>query len=90
MKKKLPKFKSDKEAADFLNQNLVDYLHSDNFKSVSFEYAPKNKTISLRLSEGLFEAIKSLSSKQGIPYQRFIRIALEQSVTRLPTKSRTT
>lgn len=86
MKKKLPKFKTDKEAEEFLEQDLSDYIHGGNFRRVSFEYAPKNKTISLRLSEGLFDAIKHLSSKQGIPYQRYIRNVLEQSVAQVSLK----
>ena len=32
------------------------------------------------LSEGLLKALKSKSKKQGIPYQRLIRQALEKSL----------
>ena len=80
MKRRLPKIKSDKKAEQFLTQDLSGYIHSDNFKHISFEYAPKDKTVSLRLSSELLSIIKALSKKRKIPYQRYIREALEQSV----------
>lgn len=87
MKKRLPKLKSEKAVEKFLNKDLADYLHSENFQLASFEYEPKNKTLSLRLSDGLLSAIKALSRKQGIPYQRYIREALEQSVRKAATNN---
>lgn len=80
MKKRWPKFKTDEEMEKFIEQDLSDYLHAGNFTLASFEYAPKSKTVSLRLSEALLATIKNISRARGIPYQRFIREALEQSV----------
>ena len=80
MKKRLPKLKSDTDAERFLAQDLSPYIHQGNFKLISFEYAPKNKTVSLRLSDGLLSAIKALSKRRGIPYQRYIRETLEFSI----------
>jgi len=80
MRKRLPKLKSDAAAEKFLERDLSAYIHSGNFKPASFEYLPKDKTVSLRLSDPLFEAIKALSKKRGMPYQRFIRETLEQMV----------
>ena len=51
MKKKLPVFKSDKEAEEFLDKDLADYLHSENFAQFVFEYQPKQKSVNLRISE---------------------------------------
>ena len=50
MKKKIPNFKSDKEAEDFLDQDLTDYLDLKNFNKVSFEFLPKDKKVNLRLA----------------------------------------
>jgi predicted DNA binding CopG/RHH family protein len=36
--------------------------------------------VSLRLPEKLLTAVRSRAKRVGIPYQRFIRMALEQAV----------
>jgi predicted DNA binding CopG/RHH family protein len=44
-RKKLPAFKADKEAEDFLDRDLSDYIHAGNFAPFVFEYQPKQKCI---------------------------------------------
>ena len=44
--------------------------------NVRFEMQPKNKTITLRMSEDLLVAIKTQAKKQGIDYQKWIRAKL--------------
>ncbi len=80
MKKKIPKFKSDKEAEKFLDQDLTDYLDLKNFQRVSFEFQPKTKKISIRVSEELLEAVKKKAKRQKISYQKYIRKAVEESL----------
>ena len=80
MSKHLPKMRSDKEAEDLLEQDISEYLHPQNFTQVSFEFLPKDTTISLRISSDLLEAIQTASSKRGISYQKFIREAVERSL----------
>lgn len=82
MSKKLPVFKTDKEAEDFLDQDLSDYISSENFAPFQFEYRPKQKSINLRISEELLSAVRSEARRRGIPYQRYIRQALEAAVRR--------
>ncbi len=86
MKKRLPKFKSDKALTEFVERDLSDYIDRDNLSRVTFEFAPKSKVVNLRISEGLLSAVKALSKRRGMPYQRFIRETLEQSVKRNGTK----
>ncbi|MFZ0844414.1 MAG: BrnA antitoxin family protein [Pseudolabrys sp.] len=81
MKKKVPHFKTDEEAEAYLEQDLTDYLHAGNFKPMQFEIRPKVKSINLRLSEGLLDAVRENAKREGVPYQRFIRLALERAVT---------
>jgi predicted DNA binding CopG/RHH family protein len=84
MKKKLPVFKTDEEAEAFLEQDLSDYLHAGNFKSAEwmrFEFKPKRKSLNLRLSADLLDAVRKNAKRQGIPYQRYIRQALERAVS---------
>jgi predicted DNA binding CopG/RHH family protein len=45
-----------------------------------FEFASKDKTISLRLSQELLDAVKAASAKKGIGYQKFIRELIERAV----------
>jgi predicted DNA binding CopG/RHH family protein len=81
MKKKVPHFKTDEEAEAFLEQDLTDYLHAGNFKPMRFEIHPKEKTVNLRISEGLLDAVRADAKREGVPYQRYIRHALERAVT---------
>lgn len=79
MKGKIPKLKSDKEAEDFLDQNLSD-LDFSQFKPVRFEFDRKDARVNMRLPETLLAAVKKRAQARRIPYQRFIREALERAV----------
>ena len=82
MKKKVPHFKTDEEAEAFLEQDdLSDYLHAGNFKPMHFEIRPKEKSVNLRMSEGLFDAVRETAKHEGVPYQRYIRHVLERAVS---------
>ena len=81
MRKKFPVLKTDDEAEAFLEQDLSDYLHPGNFKPMRFEFQPKEKSINLRISGQLLKAVQADAKRQGIPYQRYIRRALERAVT---------
>ena len=80
--KMFPVHETDKAAEDFVdNADLSAYDFSE-FKAMSFEFAPKDKSVTLRLSEPLLDAVKNTATKQGMPYQRFIRHVLEGAVQR--------
>jgi predicted DNA binding CopG/RHH family protein len=80
MKKPIPTFKTDKEAEDFVaTADLTEYDLSGG-RLMRFELRPKDKSVSLRLPEKLLTAVRSRAKRAGIPYQRFIRMALEQAV----------
>ena len=79
MKRKVPRFKTDEEAEAFLEQDLSD-LDFSQFKPVRFEFKPKQKSLNLRISEELLDAVRKNAKRQGIPYQRYIRQALERAV----------
>ena len=80
MSKRLPKLKSDKAVEKALEKDLSAYLDADNLYPATFEFAPKSKVVNLRISQELFSAVKKVSTMRGIPYQRYIREALEQSL----------
>ena len=80
MKKKLPRLPTDKAAEDFVaTADLTDYDLSSMIP-MHFEFQPRDSSITLRLSESLFEAIREAAERSGAPYPRFIRKALEEAL----------
>ncbi len=84
MKKKVPHFKTDEEMEEFLEQDLSDYLHPENFVKVKFEFLPKDEQINLRLPAQLLSAVKKQAKKAKIPYQRYIRQIIENDLASHP------
>jgi len=80
MSKKLPALKNDKAAEDLLKKDLSDYISAENLEAFPFEYRPKQKSVNLRISDELLTAIRVAARRRGIPYQRYIRQALEQAL----------
>jgi predicted DNA binding CopG/RHH family protein len=78
MSKRLPKMKSDRDVKKVMKKDLSDYFSSENFKLTSFEFAPKDKSITLRVSGNLLDAVQSAAKRRGVNYQKLIREAIEQ------------
>ena len=82
MKKKLPRFRSDKAAEDFVAKaDLTEYDLSE-MRPIRFEFQAKSKRVNMRLPPQLLDAVRASAAKAGVPYQRFIRQALEDAVLR--------
>ena len=82
MKKKLPRFKSDREAEKFVEKaDLTEYDLSE-MRPIHFEFQPKSERVNMRLPRLLLDAVRVSASRAGVPYQRFIRQALEDAVQR--------
>jgi predicted DNA binding CopG/RHH family protein len=80
VKKKLPRLDSDDAAEAFVaNADLTEYDLSG-MKMVRFEFQPKTERVNMRLPRPLLDAVKAAANKAGMPYQRFIRQALEAAV----------
>ncbi|HYS46599.1 MAG TPA: BrnA antitoxin family protein [Rhizomicrobium sp.] len=80
MKKKIPAFKSDAQAERFVaNSDLTRYDLSGG-KAVQFEFEPKASQLNMRLPASLLKAVKHRAKQRGIPYTRFVREILEQSL----------
>ena len=78
--KKMPILQTDEQAEDFIRQaDLSEYDLSD-FTTANFEFEPKEATINMRLPTQLLNAIKIKAKAEGIPYTRYIRLVLEQSI----------
>ena len=80
--KKIPHFRTDEEAEEFVaNADLTEYDLSE-FKPVHFEFEKKAARVNMRLPELLLRSIKKQASARGIPYQRLIREAVEEKVAK--------
>jgi predicted DNA binding CopG/RHH family protein len=80
MKKKVPKLKTDREAEEFLAQDLSD-LDFSQFKPARFEFEKKDEQINMRVPRLLLLALKAKAKARGIPYTRLIRETLERALT---------
>ncbi len=81
MKKKIPDFKTDKEAEDFVDTADLSDFDLSGFKPVRFEFQAKTERVNMRLPAELLEAVRRKAKFEGMPYQRFIRATLERAVT---------
>ena len=80
--KKVPKFKTDQEAEAFIDQDLTEYLNLESFERTSFEFLPKTERVNLRVPKPLLEAVRKTAEQRGVSYQKYIRMAIEQSIVR--------
>ncbi|HEY0281460.1 MAG TPA: BrnA antitoxin family protein [Rhizomicrobium sp.] len=83
--KKIPSFKSDRAAEAFVAKADLSQYDLSGGEFVRFEMKRKDKSISLRLPELLLNDVRSHAKRVGVPYQRFIRMALERAVQPKPT-----
>ena len=80
MKKKLPTLTSDAEAEAFVATVDLSEYDLTGMVPVRFELKPKDKSVNLRLPAQLLEAVQTQAKRVGMPYQRFIRMALERAL----------
>jgi predicted DNA binding CopG/RHH family protein len=82
MKRKLPRFKSDEEAEEFVEEADLTEYDLSGMRPIRFEFQPKSERVNMRLPLQLLDAVRASAARAGIPYQRFIRQALEDAVRR--------
>ncbi|MGA7236583.1 MAG: CopG family antitoxin [Bryobacteraceae bacterium] len=79
MKKKVPRLKTDKQAEEFLAQDLSN-LDFSQFAPARFEFEKKDEQINMRVPKPLLLEVKARARARGIPYTRFIRETLERAI----------
>ena len=78
--KPFPELASDAATEAFVAEaDLTEFDWSD-MKPVRFEFAAKDARINMRLPANLLAAVKQRAAREHMPYQRFIRRALEGAV----------
>ena len=81
--KKIPKFKSENEEAEFwANHDSTDYFDlrkavvNPNFPNLK----PSTKTITIRVPQALLESLKMIANKKDVPYQSLVKMFLDEKV----------
>lgn len=79
-RKAWPTLPNDEAAERFVGE--ADLTEYDWSKAVPmrFELRKKDKQVALRLSDELLTATKAAAKARGIPYQRFMREAIEKAL----------
>lgn len=80
--KKPLKIKTDLSGDDPLDGDMSEFIRKNikNARIVRFEFEPKDKSVTIRISEGLLNAIKKKAKEAGVDYQKYIRMKLEHSI----------
>ena len=81
-KQKLPPLETDKAAENFVSRADLTEYDLTGGRLVRFEFEKKTGRVNMRLPERLLNAVRKTAAARGIPYQRFIREALEHAVQR--------
>ncbi len=80
--KKIPKFKSKKQEADFwVTHDSTDYLKETKEVKVKFT-RPRKKLVSLRLDEKTIKKLKKMANSKGIGYLELIRMWVLESLNK--------
>jgi predicted DNA binding CopG/RHH family protein len=80
MKKPFPEFRTEDEAERFVAEADLTEYDLSGMRLVRFEFQAKSERVNMRLPKALLDAVKDAAAKAGVPYQRFIRQALEAAV----------
>ena len=77
---KLPTLRNDRQAARFVDQSDLTQFDLSSLRPTRFEFSPKEARINMRVPGQLLDAVKVAAKRRGVPYQRFIRQALEEAL----------
>ena len=79
MKRNVPRLTTDEAAEAFLEQDLSD-LDFSRFKPGRLEFERKDARLTMRMPQPMLDAVKRRARARGIPYQRFVREAIQQAL----------
>ena len=79
--KQIPKFKNE-EREFWATHDLTDYFDINKaiVNPVLTNLKPSTKTITIRVTESLLNALKRLANKKDVPYQSLVKIFLDEKV----------
>lgn len=80
--KLIPRFKNEDEEREFWAKNdFSDFI--DQFEEANLDLSdlkPSTRTVTFRLPEGLYQALKILANKKDVPYQSLMKIFLAERI----------
>lgn len=80
--KKIPKFKTDEEAAMFWeNHSFEDYYRDTKEAEISFVKRPK-KTIAIRLDPDDIKKVEAIAERKGLSYTALIRMWIKEHLAK--------
>jgi len=80
--KPIPSLRSDEAAEAFVADADLTRYDLSPFKPMRFEIAKKEATLNMRLPALLLDAVRARAKAKGIPYARYVRMALEAELQR--------
>ena len=81
--KKIPKFRSEREEADFwATHDSTDYLSETKEVKVKFTHPPK-KLVSLRLDKNTIDKLKKIAASKGIGYLELVRMWVLENLSKI-------
>jgi predicted DNA binding CopG/RHH family protein len=75
---------SDEDAERFVAEEDLSGYDLSGFTPVHFEFGPERAHVSVPLPATLLEAVMRQAEARGMPYQRFIREAIERALKEEP------
>ena len=78
--KKFFQLVSDAAAEEFVANSDLTQFDWSGMTRVQFEFQAKDTSVNFRLPKALLDAVREQAKAQGVPYRRFIRLALEQAI----------
>ncbi len=79
--KPIPRLRTDEDAERFVEEADLTEFDLSGFKPARFEFEKKSARVNMRLPRPLLDAVKARAKARGMPYQRFIREALERALS---------
>lgn len=80
--KPIPPLAGDAEAEAFVEGADLTRYDLSGFKPMAFEFEKKAAQLNMRIPQPLLEAVKTKARARGIPFTRYIRMLMEEDVSR--------
>lgn len=80
--KPIPPLASDADAEAFVESADLTRYDLSGFKPLQFEFEKKAAQLNMRIPQPLLDAVKTKARARGIPFTRYIRLLMEQDVSR--------
>jgi len=78
----MPSIPSDAAAEEFVATADLSEFDLSGFKPMNFEFEAKSAALNMRLPKNLLDAVKRKAAAKGMPYTRYVRLLIENDVSR--------